>query len=90
MESSLEQSLMKVAMFVLVQALVFLILSKSSSVFSKTKRSLSFRTPRSLTINRILSALGDMPAGGESSPAYSRSLQYSPSKKIEDGNDLTS
>ncbi|GLT72341.1 hypothetical protein SLA2020_442860 [Shorea laevis] len=62
--------LMKVAMFVLVQALVYLILSKSSGIFSKnTKRSLSFRPARSLSINRILAIISDMPAGGELSPA---------------------
>ncbi|XP_022147203.1 uncharacterized protein LOC111016209 [Momordica charantia] len=57
------------AVFFLVQILVYLILSKSSDVFSKnTKRSLSFRHVRSLSIRRILAALSDVPSGGEPSP----------------------
>ncbi|XP_030966569.1 uncharacterized protein LOC126724157 [Quercus robur] len=69
MESDLGHTLMKVALFVLVQALVYLILSKSSSIFSKdTKRSFSFKPARSVSINRILAAISDMPAGGEPSP----------------------
>ncbi|XP_023548863.1 uncharacterized protein LOC111807384 [Cucurbita pepo subsp. pepo] len=52
------------AVFLLVQILVYLILSKSSHVFSKnTKRSLSFRQVRSLTIRRIMAALSDFPSG---------------------------
>ncbi|KAG2669349.1 hypothetical protein I3843_14G029700 [Carya illinoinensis] len=75
--SSLADVLPKVAMFVLVQALVYLILSKSSSIFSRNSdiKSLSFRQVRSLSINRILAALGDMPA--ELSPV-SRSPGQSP------------
>lgn len=69
-ESSLGDMLMKVGMFVLVQALVYLILSKSSNIFSKTqKRSTSFKTARSVSIRRILAALQDLPAGGELSPS---------------------
>ncbi|CAK7331730.1 unnamed protein product [Dovyalis caffra] len=77
MESSLGDMLLKVGMFVLVQALVYLILSKSSNIFSKTheKRSLSFKTARSVSIRRILAALQDLPAGGELSPASSKSTQ---------------
>jgi hypothetical protein len=70
-----DNMLMKVALFVLVQALVYLILSKSSTIFSKTaKRSLSFRSARSVSINRILAFISDMPTGCELSPV-SRSLQ---------------
>ncbi|XP_040991470.1 uncharacterized protein LOC121238595 [Juglans microcarpa x Juglans regia] len=71
MEGSLADMLMKVAMFALVQALVYLILSKSSTIFSKDEknRSLSFRRLRSASINRIIASLGDMPSGGESSPS---------------------
>ncbi|XP_018853611.1 uncharacterized protein LOC109015596 [Juglans regia] len=71
MEGSLADMLMKVAMFALVQALVYLILSKSSTIFSKDEknRSLSFRRLRSTSINRIIASLGDMPSGGESSPS---------------------
>ncbi|XP_070038343.1 uncharacterized protein [Nicotiana tomentosiformis] len=63
--------LIKVVLFVLVQALVYLILSKSSNIFSKTKRSYSFRTARSVSIRRMAAALADLPAGGEPSPTSS-------------------
>ncbi|XP_048425548.1 uncharacterized protein LOC125470470 [Pyrus x bretschneideri] len=58
-------TLMKVAMFVVVQALVYLILSSSSSLFSRNKlRSLnSFRPIRSASINRILAVISDLPTG---------------------------
>ncbi|XP_075643776.1 uncharacterized protein LOC142615011 [Castanea sativa] len=69
MDSDLGHMLMKVAVFFLVQALVYLILSNSSSIFSKnTQRSFSFKPARSVSINRILAAISDMPAGGEPSP----------------------
>lgn len=72
--------LLKVAMFVLVQALVYLILSKSSNIFSTTKtRSLSFRTVRSVSIRRMLAALSDLPPGGEPSPSSSASPASNPS-----------
>ncbi|KAI4984672.1 hypothetical protein ZWY2020_017302 [Hordeum vulgare] len=66
-------TLFKFAVFVLVQALVYLILSQSSDVFSGT-RSLSFRRPaRSASLRRMVTQLlTEMPAaaGGEpSSPA---------------------
>ncbi|OWM73423.1 uncharacterized protein LOC116198835 [Punica granatum] len=69
--NSLGDVLLKVGMFVLVQALVYLILSKSSDVFSKdkAKKSLSFRPVRSVSIRRFMAALSDMPAGGEPSPS---------------------
>ncbi|KAI6685571.1 hypothetical protein NL676_031484 [Syzygium grande] len=72
--SSLADVLTKIAMFLLVQALVYLILSKSSDVFSKDKkpRSLSFKPARSVSIRRILAALSDLPAGGEPSPRPER------------------
>lgn len=70
MESSLADMLIKVGMFILVQALVYLILNNSSDIFSKTvKRSTSFRPPRSLSIRRYIDALSDFPAGGELSPS---------------------
>ncbi|KAJ6964176.1 hypothetical protein NC652_002448 [Populus alba x Populus x berolinensis] len=58
-----------------VQALVYLILSISSNIFSKThreRRSSSFKIARSVSIQRILAALQDLPAGGELSPASSK------------------
>ncbi|EOA37239.1 hypothetical protein CARUB_v10010762mg [Capsella rubella] len=72
MEGSFEGMLMNVSIFALVQALVYLILSKSSSVFSTSetmKRAYSFRSARSISISRILASLQDMPASGEMSPS---------------------
>ncbi|CAN6202154.1 unnamed protein product [Urochloa humidicola] len=58
-------ALAKVAVFALVQALVYLILRKSSDVFSpgKTARSLSFRPMRSMSVRRVLAAFSDVPVG---------------------------
>ncbi|XWS08330.1 hypothetical protein CRYUN_Cryun41cG0070200 [Craigia yunnanensis] len=68
-EMSLSDFLMKVLMFVIVQALVYLILSKSSDIFSKNKmRSLSFKPARSLSIRRNLASISDLPQGVEPSP----------------------
>ena len=69
-EMSLADSLMKVLMFVIVQALVYLILSSSSDSFSKNKmRSLSFKPARSLSIRRIMASISDLPQGVEPSPS---------------------
>ncbi|KAI5647689.1 hypothetical protein M9H77_33694 [Catharanthus roseus] len=67
--SSLGDMLFKVGLFVLVQGLVYLILSQSSNVFSKTTRSFSFKTARSVSIRRMAAMLADIPAGGEMSPS---------------------
>ncbi|KAG2672305.1 hypothetical protein I3843_13G031600 [Carya illinoinensis] len=85
MEGSLADMLMKVAIFALVQALVYLILSKSSTIFSKDKknRSLSFRRLRSTSINRIIASLGDMPSGGEPSPSSRSPLSPIPEESKE-------
>ncbi|KAI4385357.1 hypothetical protein MLD38_003394 [Melastoma candidum] len=65
----MEDILVKVAMFVVVQALVYLILSNSSTVFDKkVKRSLSFKPVRSISIRRMLAAISDVPVGVEPSP----------------------
>ncbi|XP_019082799.1 PREDICTED: uncharacterized protein LOC109125528 [Camelina sativa] len=80
MDGGLGTMLMKVALFALVQALVYLILSKSSNVFSRSnslKRAYSFRPMRSVSIRQILTALQDMPAGEEMSPSSSSSLTSS-------------
>ncbi|KDP20380.1 hypothetical protein JCGZ_05263 [Jatropha curcas] len=70
--------LLKIVMFAVVQALVYIILSKSSNIFSKTvKRTYSFRPARSVSIRRILAVLEDMPAGGELSPPPKNSLSSS-------------
>ncbi|KAL6195077.1 hypothetical protein ACLB2K_030698 [Fragaria x ananassa] len=63
---SLMDSLMKVGMFVVVQALVYVILSSSSNLFSENKlRSFnnSFKLARSASINQILAAISDLPTG---------------------------
>ncbi|KAJ6944661.1 hypothetical protein NC652_009885 [Populus alba x Populus x berolinensis] len=69
-EASLADFLIKLAMSVLVQVLVYLILSKSSNVSSKNKtRSFSFKPARSLSIRSFLDALSDIPLGsGDPSP----------------------
>ncbi|CAN6214649.1 unnamed protein product [Urochloa humidicola] len=61
----LGDALAKVAVFALVQALVYLILRKSSDVFApgKTARSLSFRPMRSMSVRRVLAAFSDVPVG---------------------------
>uniref|UniRef100_A0A804KJU2 Uncharacterized protein n=1 Tax=Musa acuminata subsp. malaccensis TaxID=214687 RepID=A0A804KJU2_MUSAM len=64
----------KLAAFLLVQALVCVILIKSSSVFSSLPtRSVSFRRIRSASIRRLLALLSDLPAGDEPSTASSNS-----------------
>ncbi|XP_076913760.1 uncharacterized protein LOC143572493 [Bidens hawaiensis] len=70
---SFENLLIKAAVFIIVQALVYLILSKSSDLFSKTKmkRSFSFKPARSVSIRRMFAAIADMPPGGEPSPSSS-------------------
>ncbi|WOL02619.1 hypothetical protein Cni_G11338 [Canna indica] len=69
--SGLSDVMMKVVMFAVVQALVYLILTKSSKIFSRdeTRRSLSFRPARSVSVRRLLALISDMPPGGELSPS---------------------
>ena len=61
----LRDALVKVAVFVLVQGLVYLILRSSSNVFSEDGglRSLSFQSMRSMSIRRVLAPLSDVPVG---------------------------
>lgn len=61
----LGDALAKVAVFAVVQALVYLILRKSSDVFSpgKMARSLSFRPMRSMSVRRVLAVFSDVPVG---------------------------
>ncbi|GKB05969.1 hypothetical protein Tco_0834202 [Tanacetum coccineum] len=56
-----------------VQGLVYLILSNSSNVFSKSKmtKSFSFKPARSVSIRRIFAAIAEIPSGGEESPSSS-------------------
>lgn len=69
--SSLEGMVLKVGLFIVVQALVYVILSQSSNVFSNDtpKSDHTFRPARSLSIRRWAAALADIPAGGELSPS---------------------
>uniref|UniRef100_A0A0D9VLP1 Uncharacterized protein n=1 Tax=Leersia perrieri TaxID=77586 RepID=A0A0D9VLP1_9ORYZ len=77
----IRDALTKVAVFVLVQGLVYLILRNSSSVFSKDSkliRSMSFRSMRSMSVRRLLAPLSDVPVGtDEPSPSASPSPSLS-------------
>lgn len=87
MEGGLGTMFMKVVLFALVQGLVYLILTKSSRVFSKSKsfkRAYSFRPARSVSIRRILAALQDMPAGGEMSPSSNGASSSVASPSLQD------
>ena len=79
MEPELQAALVKVGVFVLVQALVYLILSQSSSVFSRTK-SLGLRPARSASARRMLALL----AGEPSLAARPRSSPPSPAALAAD------
>ncbi|KAL4573264.1 hypothetical protein LXL04_020063 [Taraxacum kok-saghyz] len=61
--------LLQGTVFVIVQALIYLIRPNSSDVFSKTKMARSFS---SVSIRRMFAAIADIPAGGEASPSSSR------------------
>ena len=79
----LRDALAKVAVFVLVQGLVYLILRSSSDVFSKDGRlrSLSFRPMRSMSVRRVLAPLSDVPVGtDEASPSPSPAASSSRSR----------
>ncbi|KAF5202840.1 transmembrane protein [Thalictrum thalictroides] len=91
LESGLGDMLMKVGMFLLVQALVYFILTSSSNVFSKNMRSVSFKTARSVSIRRIMAAISDLPIGAEPSPTpptpaaaatRTSSYEYEPYEKL--------
>ncbi|KAI4311132.1 hypothetical protein MLD38_036052 [Melastoma candidum] len=67
--AGMDELLVKLVMFLVVQALVYLILSNSSTVFDKNvKRSLGFKPVRSISIQRMLAAISDHPVGVEPSP----------------------
>nr|BAJ98030.1 predicted protein [Hordeum vulgare subsp. vulgare] len=66
MMASQHGALLKVGLFVLVQALVYLILAQSSSVFSTTKN-LGLPTAHSLGARRMVALLADLPLDGEPS-----------------------
>lgn len=69
-------TLVKMTLFVIVQALVYFILTNSSDVFSTKKmiRSLSFKQPRSISIRRMLSSISEVPES-EESPSSSQEYQ---------------
>jgi hypothetical protein len=61
----LSAALAKVAVFALVQALVYLILRNSSDVFTpgRTAAAGRFRPMRSMSVRRVLSSFSDVPVG---------------------------
>ena len=71
-------ALLKVGLFVLVQALVYLILAQSSTVFSSTK-TLGLRPSRSLSARHMVAMLSDLPLAGEPSP---RAVSEEPSSPV--------
>ncbi|KAL2511603.1 hypothetical protein Adt_17203 [Abeliophyllum distichum] len=79
-ESSLGGMLLKIGLFILVQALVYIILTQSSTIFSKAPRSYSFKQARSISIRRLAAALADIPAGSDS-PSSGRGFFRSFSRK---------
>ncbi|KAI3717278.1 hypothetical protein L1987_68798 [Smallanthus sonchifolius] len=86
-------TLLKIGLFVLVQVLVYLILSSSSNIFSKTAPSLranSFRRVQSVSIRQMMAALSDLPDGGETSPSIkgSKSLKRQDSITTSHDNSL--
>ncbi|KAL0917566.1 hypothetical protein M5K25_012637 [Dendrobium thyrsiflorum] len=61
-----ENDLWKVGMFLVVQVLVYIVLSKSSNIFSSSRmRSLSFQTVRSPSLQRMLDMFSDSPLAAE-------------------------
>jgi hypothetical protein len=80
--------LTRVAVFLLVQALVYLILAKSSNIFTEQSlmRSLSFRSMRSASVRRLLEYLSDVPMAGEdtaASPTYSVRESCKPENHVD-------
>uniref|UniRef100_A0A7N0ZV45 Uncharacterized protein n=1 Tax=Kalanchoe fedtschenkoi TaxID=63787 RepID=A0A7N0ZV45_KALFE len=64
--------LLKIVVFVAVQALVYFILSSSSQIFSKRGkfgRSFSLTPARNVSIRRIMAAFSDTPVGSDSRQA---------------------
>ncbi|XP_047324110.1 uncharacterized protein LOC124927698 [Impatiens glandulifera] len=73
--SNFEEILTKVGTFVLVQALVYVILTTSSDIFSNTTSKdemmmghLYFKPSRSSSIRRFLALISDVPQSGDASP----------------------
>ncbi|KAL8542433.1 hypothetical protein ACS0TY_003337 [Phlomoides rotata] len=83
MDSSVGGMVLKVGLFILVQGLVYVILTQSSNVFSNVQRSNSFKTVRSLSIRRWAAALSDIPAGSDDSPTAARAFFRSFTRKSD-------
>ncbi|KAK7271622.1 hypothetical protein RJT34_27674 [Clitoria ternatea] len=67
---NLGDMLVKVGVFIVVQVLVYIIISNSSNVFSKNmKKTNSFRPARSVSIRRMLALISDFPPEVEPSPS---------------------
>uniref|UniRef100_A0A0D9V0A8 Uncharacterized protein n=1 Tax=Leersia perrieri TaxID=77586 RepID=A0A0D9V0A8_9ORYZ len=76
------ETLLKFAVFILVQALVYLILSNSSGVFSGAGRSSSFR--RLESARRMAALLSEMPRPGDA-PSTPLGIQL---RGDDDGGDM--
>ena len=84
----LGDELVKVAVFAVVQALVYLILRKSSDVFTPGKtaaRSFSFRPMRSMSVRRVLAAFSDVPVGVPEPEDGAGAAAPSPSPVVDPG-----
>ncbi|XP_047335153.1 uncharacterized protein LOC124938702 [Impatiens glandulifera] len=90
--------LLKVGLFIIVQALVYMILSKSSFIFNsgnQLAKSFSFSRVRSINVRQMMAVLADMPAGGEYSSSASSSagtssknlFRSSTYNKVDDADD---
>ncbi|KMT14055.1 hypothetical protein BVRB_4g078830 [Beta vulgaris subsp. vulgaris] len=83
-EMSYVNMLIHLGWFLVVQALVYLILTNSSNIFSKSKslKSLSFKRARSSSVRHLLSLISDMPSG-----TTPRGLSSPVTPKYEDQNE---
>ncbi|XP_047094682.1 uncharacterized protein LOC124707067 [Lolium rigidum] len=87
----LGDALAKVAVFTLVQGLVYLILRKSSDLFSTASgaasaaRSRSFRPMRSMSVRRVLAAFSDVPFGAHDDGGSSTFTSSSPAAAVQIG-----
>lgn len=70
-------TLVKMTLFVVVQALVYFILTNSSDVFSTKKmiRSLSFKQPGRISLRRMLSTISEVPESVEESTSSIQDYQ---------------
>ncbi|KMT14059.1 hypothetical protein BVRB_4g078870 [Beta vulgaris subsp. vulgaris] len=64
-EMCLVDKLINLGWFLIVQALVYLILTSSSNIFSKNKnlKSFSFKGAQSSNVRHLLSLISDVPSG---------------------------